>query len=804
MRTIFSFAVSIILTISIMDSSAQNMRLGNFQKMTQKGKRIQIQSSSGIVEIQFYSENIIRIHIDQQKLQPDFSYSVNVQPSNPDIQKTESAKELILKTSAVTLKIIKTPLSFSFYTPDGKLINADDPAFGTSWNNSEVTTYKTLQDGEKFIGLGEKTGNLDRRGSSFINWNTDNPHYENHTDPIYSSIPFYIGLHHQLAYGIFFDNTYKSYFNFGASQERFSSFGADAGAMDYYFIYDKNVEKIIEHYTWLTGRTPLPPVWALGYQQCRWSYYPDTEVLNIAETFRAKKIPADVIYLDIHYMDNYKVFTWHPSFFPKPEELLNKLKDLGFNTTVIIDPGIKIEKGYAAYEDGLKKDVFIKYPDGTLYKGQVWPGWCHFTDYTKPSARQWWGEQFSSLAKLGVHGFWNDMNEIATWGQATPSLVEFDWDGQKSTYRQAKNMYGMQMARATFEGAKKALNGDRPLIITRAGFAGLQRYTSIWTGDNQAHDDHMLLGVRLVNSLGMSGVAFSGYDVGGFGGNASPELFARWISLGTFSPFFRTHSAFNTLPSEPWSYGDNTENIVRNYINFRYKMLPYMYSNMFAATQSGIPVQRSLAIDYSWDPRVFYYQFQNQYLFGPSFLVIPAKSNDKIVKAYLPEGNWYHLYSGKKMEGNQEILIESPLERLPVFVKEGSILPLQKVIQHTGIDPGDTLNIHVFFSLDKNSFTYYEDDGITYKFEKKEYYKRNIALDFSARTLSFSEVEGTFQSKFKYIRIVLHDFPAPIGFVKSTIGIFDDQQDWEHNCYETTKALSNDAFIISLNEGRLD
>lgn len=210
------------------------------------------------------------------------------------------------------------------------------------------------------------------------------------------------------------------------------------------------------------------------------------------------------------------------------------------------------------------------------------------------------------------------MNEIATWGQATPTFIQFDWEGQGATYRKAKNIYGMLMARSTYEGTRSLLK-RRPLVLTRAGFAGLQRYTAIWTGDNQANDDHMLLGVRLVNSFGLSGVAFNGYDIGGFGGDATPALYARWISLGALSPFCRTHSAFNTKDSEPWSYGEDVEDIARNYINLRYRLMPYLYSLFRESSKTGMPVQRSLAIDYTNDPRTFYYVYQNQYTLGPFF-----------------------------------------------------------------------------------------------------------------------------------------------------------------------------------------
>ena len=392
-------------------------------------------------------------------------------PKSPTFTILDQPDNIVLKTASLVLTITKYPVRFSFYTHHDQLINEDD-VFGTSWNGEQVTTYKKLQDGERFIGLGEKTGPLDRRGHGYENYNTDNFAYSPNADPLYCTIPFYIGVHHNLAYGIFFDNSYKSFFNFGASNNRFASFSADTGEMNYYFIFDYSVAGIIKHYTNLTGRMEMPPLWSLGYQQCRYSYYPDKEVLIAANTFRDKDIPADVIVLDIHYMESYKIFTWSKRDFPNPKELISKLKELGFHVVVICDPGIKIENGYKAYEDGAKDDVFIKYPDGTNYAGQVWPGWCNFPDFTNPKAREWWKEQIKEYINVGVTGLWNDMNEIATWGNMLPENIEMDFEGNKSSMRQGRNIYGMQMARSSYEGAKSWMKNHRPFNLTRSGFSG--------------------------------------------------------------------------------------------------------------------------------------------------------------------------------------------------------------------------------------------------------------------------------------------------------------------------------------------
>ncbi|HEV8512994.1 MAG TPA: TIM-barrel domain-containing protein, partial [Cyclobacteriaceae bacterium] len=674
--------------------NATSQRLGKIQSVKTEEGQIIADTSLGKFTVTVYNPQVIRVAITRDDALEDFSYSVVASPENTKINVQNSDSHLTVQTSDLQLFIEKNPARFSFQTLEGKVINEDD-VLGTSWIGEQVTQYKKLQDGERFLGLGEKTGNLDRRGHGYQNWNTDAYAYHVGTDPLYSSIPFYIGIHHHLCYGIFLDNTHKSFFNFGASNDRFSSFSTDAGEMNYYFIYGNSVQEIIQHYTWLTGRMELPPQWGIGYQQCRYSYYPDKEVLNVARTFREKDIPADAIVLDIHYMDKYKIFTWDKNNFSDPKKMIDTLKQEGFHFVIMCDPGIKAERGYETYEDGIAHDVFLKYPDGKNYTGQVWPGWCHFPDFTNPKSRAWWGEKFKSYVALGVEGFWNDMNEIATWGNSLPENIEFDFEGNKATMRRGRNVFGFQMARSTYEGAKKLMNGKRPFNLTRSGFAGVQRYSALWTGDNVAYDEHMMLGVRIVNSLGLSGVAFAGYDAGGFVGEANSKLFARWISIASLSPFFRGHSMINTRDSEPWSYGEEVENICRNYIKFRYQLMPYIYSLFYDASKTGMPIQRSLAIVHPHEPQVYNGQFQHQYLFGPSILVAPVESNKELTKAFLPEGEWYYLYTGKIYSGNQEIMLECPIHLLPVFIKGGSVLPMQRAVSSTS-EKTDELILHVY------------------------------------------------------------------------------------------------------------
>jgi alpha-glucosidase len=526
--------------------------------------------------------------------------------------------------------------------------------------------------------------------------------------------------------------------------------------MNYYFIGGKDIPRIIENYTGLTGRMPLPPYWSIGYQQCRWGYYPESEVMSVAQQFRDKKMPCDVIYLDIDYMDRYKIFTWDKERFPDPAGMTKKLNGMGFHLAVIVDPGIKVEKGYFASDEGLAKDLFVKYPDGKTYVGSVWPGRCNFPDFTNPATRDWWGKSFVHLTNAGVEGFWNDMNEPAAWGQNIPDILRFDFDGRGGTMAEAHNVYALNMTRGTYEGTIKLLNGKRPFLLSRAAFAGSQRYTAVWTGDNASTDDHMFVAVRLVNSIGLSGIAYCGADVGGFHGTPTPDLFTRWMSIGCYTPFFRNHTAVGTNDQEPWAFGEEREDLCRKVLEQRYRLLPYIYSMFYVAAQTGMPVSRTLAIDYPFEPKIYTWDYHNEYLFGDAFLVVPVSSTQRYVKAWLPEGTWYRLGSGEKFEGGKEYIVDAPLSDLPVFVKAGSIIPMQSVIQYTTQAPDPVLEIHVYKGNTPSSFLYYEDDGSTFAYQQGSYYKRLISYDPSSGKLAFGPVEGMYTSKFSSVRVIVH------------------------------------------------
>ena len=756
--------LALLFSLSKLMAQSPVSTVGQLEGITLGEQDITFKAADTYGKVTVYSPSIIRVQLNKKPIADDFSYAVVGARKKTKVVITQDGDAITFVTDSLKAVIKKKPYSIAFYTPDGKVINEDERGLTTSWAGLAVTTYKKLQEDEHFVGLGEKTGNLDRKGEGYTNWNSDVFGYHVDQDPLYSTIPFYIGIHHGLNYGMFLDNTFQSDFNFGASNNRFSSFGARGGEMNYYFIYHKRVADIIKSYTYLTGRMPMPPLWSLGYQQNRYSYYPETEVMRVAHTLREKRIPADGITLDIHYMDKYQLFTWNKSRFPNPAAMNAELNKIGFKTTVIVDPGIKVEKDAPAYESGLKQGVYLKYSDGQPYTGQVWPGWCNFTDFTSVKGRNWWHDQVSFFAKSGVSGIWNDMNEISTWGQKMPDNVLFNYDGKETNHLQAHNVYGMQMARSSYEGAREHFP-ERPFILTRSGYAGLQRYTAIWTGDNRAEENHMLQGVRLLNSLGLSGVSFTAMDIGGFTGNPTISLYTKWMELGAFVPYFRNHTGINTKAAEPWTFGEDVQDVIRNYISLRYQLLPYLYSSFYESTQNGLPVMRSLAINYTFDPNVLNTTYQNQYEFGNAFMVAPFESTKDFGKVYFPKGEWYDLYNDSKLNGKQEKIVPLSVNKLAVYVKGGSIIPMQSLVQTTAELPTDTLTIHVYNGSKANQFVYYEDDGKSFNYQNGAYYKRNICFDPQNRALQFNATEGSYASHFKTIRLLLHGFnDADVNF----------------------------------------
>ncbi len=713
----------LLIISSVAMAISKNEFVGNIKSYKVNSNQIEFKLENALLNIYVVDDNIIRFRYTDNK---EFSKAPSYAVISDVNKKTkfnfeDKGKYFLLSTSELNVEISKSPCRISIFDKKMNLINEDEKSFGVSFDNGRVKCYKKLFEDEKFFGLGEKTGNLNKRGNQYTMWNTDHPAYDNTWDPLYVSIPFFIGERNYKAYGIFFDNTYKSYFNMGASNNRFYWFGADDGEMNYYFIFGPDLKKVISSYTELTGRMQLPPMWSLGYQQSKWSYYPESTVRRIAQTFRDKKIPCDVIYLDIQYMNGYRVFTWDKNRFPNPDKMISDLKDEGFKIIPIIDPGVKADSNYFAAKEGLKKNLFVKYPDGKIYEGEVWPSWAYFPDFTMKAARDWWGEKLSSLLDQGVEGFWNDMNEPSVWGQAFPDIVQFNDNGFETTHRKIHNVYAMEEAKATFDAYQKFSPNKRHFTLTRAGFAGIQRYSAVWTGDNVSNEESLRLACLMPQGLGLSGIPFVGSDAGGFIGVPSSRLYTRWMELGAFTPFFRGHSAINQKDKEPWAFGEEVEEWVRNIISLRYKLLPFLYNEFYDASVTGLPIMRPMFLNYQNDDECYTDQAQYQFMVGDNLLVAPVvDETSNFKKLYLPEGKWFDWWTGKIYDGNQWIIIEVPINQIPLFIKEGGFIPMQQVEQFVEEKKMDELKVIVFPSA-QSKYNFYEDDGISNDYKNGKY-----------------------------------------------------------------------------------
>lgn len=703
-------------------------------------------SSGAKVLVEYFGLNVIRVRVAPTgKFERDLSYAIDgtARFTTPKMTVSQTSASITLtKFDGTRVVIQKAPFSITMIDEKGNTVLQNDSSDPTAFNatTGEIkTTMMRRSEVETYYGFGEKAfAEMSRNGKFIVNWNTDTFSYPIGTDPIYQSIPFFTALHDGRAYGLFFNNTFRTWFDMGARSPDKYSFGANGGELDYFVFTggkERSPKEVLADYANLTGKTPLPPIWALGNQQSRWSYFPESRVREIADGFRSRKIPLDVLYLDIDYMDGYRVFTWDKKRFPDPPKLISDLKNDGIKTVLIIDPGIKVVENYDVYADGRKEGIFVKNPDGTELNRDVWPQASAFPDFTDPKARDWFGRQYKNHIAEGIAGFWNDMNEPGVFMNARTEKPEIlhhpaktfpydtphKGDGLPDTHRRYHNVYGMQMARSSFEGVKKLAPEKRPFILTRAGFAGIQRFSAVWTGDNYASWDHLALTIPMLTNMSISGVPFVGADAGGFNDRPSGELFARWMQAAALTPFFRSHSVGWAGNKEPWEFGDDITAINRATVELRYGFLPYLYTLFKEHEETGAPIMRPMWYEFPADKRT--YLVADQYFVGSDLLVVPVvKQGERSRRVYLPAGSdWVNWWTGEKLAGGQEHGVETPLERLLIFARAGSMFPMQGVIQHTGEMPSQPLTLTVIAGITPEKpmmSSVYQDAGDGYAYQK--------------------------------------------------------------------------------------
>lgn len=727
------------------------------------------------LQIQILRDSVLRFRYSTTgNFSPDFSYAITKYASTGynHLEIDEDENSYIITTSKLICKVSKANLKVEVYdSKDHTLINQDELGFhyeeSYEFGGDIVKMSKISHEGESYYGLGDKPNHLNLKGRRYENWVTDSYAYGKETDPIYKAIPFYTGLINKKAYGIFFDNTFRSYFDFAQERRNVTSFWAQGGEMNYYFFYGPNMTDVVESYTDLTGKPhQLPPLWALGFHQCKWSYYPENKVKEITSKFRELQIPCDAIYLDIDYMEGFRCFTWNKDYFPDPKRMVKDLENDGFKTVAIIDPGIKVDKDYWVFKEGLENDYFCKRADGPYMKGKVWPGECYFPDFTNPEVREWWSGLFKELIEdIGIKGVWNDMNEPAVMevpNKTFPDDVRHDFDGNRCSHRKAHNIYGMQMARATYQGLKKFSYPKRPFVITRAAYSGTQRYTSTWTGDNVANWEHLWIANIQVQRMAMSGFSFAGSDIGGFAEQPHGELFARWIQLGIFHPFFRVHSSGHHGDQEPWAFDEDVTDIVKKFIEIRYQLLPYIYTTFWHYVEKGTPLVKSLVMFDQEDAHTHYRT--DEFVFGEHILACPIlEPNAKGRRMYVPRGKWYNFWTDDVIKGGKEMWVDADIDSMPIFIKEGAVIPKYPIQQYVGEKKVEEVVLDVYYKKGKEDSQFFDDSHDGYDYTKGRFCFRTFKLTGRDNQLIIQQhKEGTFETECKKFKIQIHGLPFEI------------------------------------------
>jgi alpha-glucosidase len=681
--------------------------LGPFTSLEGCDDGVWIRCDGGSIRVSVLGEGTVKVQLSPEGgVTEEHSHAV-VHEGRASFSIVEKENEVELRTQEIILNIKKDPLLLSFSDKDGHLLCRDCEPM--RWKRAEegysVVCTKEMPLEEHYYGLGEKSGFLDKRRSSLVMWNTDAYEYDRGSDPLYVSIPFFTGLRNGIAYGIFFDNTYRAFLDFGRAREDSYMFGSAGGEFRYYFFYGPDIKKVIERYTEITGKPFMPPEWALGHQMSRYSYYPQDRVVEIAKKIREERIPCDAMYLDIDHSEGYLPFVWSRDF-PEPERMMEELRKLGMDIVPIVDPAMKVSDCYPPYAEALERGYLLK-RRGYIYMDRMWPGLCAWPDFTREDVREWWGEKYGVYTGLGIRGIWNDMNEPSVFNDRK-TMKDDVMFGDGFSHAKHHNDYALFETKATYEGLKN-LGVEQPFVLSRAGFAGVQRYAALWTGDNTASWEHLALQIPMLLNMSLSGLSLVGSDIGGFIGSSTPELLVRWYEANALIPFFRNHTGKGTYDQEPWVFGRYYEDIIRRQIEMRYELLPYLYSLAYESHTRGYPIMRPLFFEFQSDEGT--YTIEDEFMIGPYLLAAPViREGARARSVYLPEGDWYDYNSRELYRGSRRMLYDAPLDRLPLFVRSGAIIPKQQAVQSTKEESEWWIEV---YGKEPSAFTLYREGRAT-------------------------------------------------------------------------------------------
>ncbi|MGC2639443.1 MAG: TIM-barrel domain-containing protein [Acidobacteriaceae bacterium] len=742
-------------------------------------------------------EDVLRIRVWRGDHAPeDASWAVLAAARHASIPVTpaRSADHPGFRTTALAVEVDPQTLEITVRDAAGDVLQRDDQPI--RWDGDAFRLSKAMPLDEHYFGLGDKTGPLDRRNEAFTLWNTDSYRFQESTDPLYKSIPYFMVFRAGRALGVLLDNTWRSSFDFGKESAATYSFGAAGGPIDYYVFYGPSPKQVVETYAWLTGTPPLPPRWSLGYQQSRYSYMTQERILEVAARLRSDHIPADAIYLDIDYQDHNRPFSVSRSTFPDLPGMIHQLNAENLHTVMITDLHIADLPGqnYAPYDSGIAGDHFVKNPDGSIYVGKVWPGPSVFPDFTRRQTRAWWGTLYRDFVRDGASGFWNDMNEPSIFDSPTFTMPldvvhRIDEPGfatRTATHAEIHNVFGMENSRATYDGLRALEPDVRPFVLTRATYAGGQRYAATWTGDNSSTWNHLRLATPMLENLGLSGFAFSGADVGGYAGTPSPELLTKWFEVSAFQPIDRDHTEKGTGDQEPWVGGPEQEAIRRRFLETRYRLLPYLYTLAEEASRTGLPLVRPLFLEFpdatpDRHPLDIDGDAAGEFMLGPDLLVAPSPFPDQLdeYSVEFPAPTWYDFWTGRKVDlappdppppgapdraARYTVRVTPELAQLPVYVRGGSILPMEPLVENTAEKPSGPLTVRVYAGEDCAG-QLYQDDGKSFAYEHGAFLRERFTCQIGTDTLhvTIAAREGTYSAWWKEVRVEVYGWTPRQG-----------------------------------------
>ena len=645
-------------------------------------------------------------------------------------------------TSAALEVLVGEDGAIAYKRPGAARLRHEAPPIrqGQSWSVSA-----RLRPGESIYGLGERVGQFDLRPGSYRLWNSEpGGSYDRTYDPLYLTAPVYHGIHPDGSYLIFYENPRDGTL---VAQET-ADLRFDGGQLRHVFFAGEpshSLPRLAE----LLGKPALPPRWALGYHQSRWGYLTQQQVNDVLQGFADHDLPLAAVHLDIDYMRGFRVFTVDRQAFPDLSQLADDLRrQHDARLIVILDPGVKVDPDYDFYRQGVEREAFVRLPDGRRLEAVVWPGLVSFPDFSDPDVRSWWGQAYAALLDQGVTGFWHDMNEPSTfsaWGERTfPLPARHALDGLGGDHRAGHNLYALQMNQAAFESLQRQRPEQRPWLLTRSGWAGVARYAWTWTGDTETSWQALENTLGSVLGLGLTGIPYSGPDIGGFSGAPSAELYLRWFQLAAFLPFFRTHSSKTSPPREPWQFGPEVLQAARRLLKLRRSLMPYLYTLSAEAHQSGWPLARPLF--WHGDQAIPAARLRDSFLLGDQLLVAPVLSpSDRSRPVYFPAGTWYDFWSDDPFEGPAEAVVPAPLDHVPLYVRAGSVLPLES-------DAG--LSLHVYPpSGEATASQFYTDAGDGYGSWRWDWLEARPQANGYQLTW---RAEGTYPFPYGHIDLVLH------------------------------------------------